>query len=75
MLDQLHRDIGASNYRGQAVLDISIICGVLETVAVALRFLARRKIRAKWRSDDWLILIALVPNYGMIIDSGFGAST
>ena len=65
-------NVGHRNPRGQVVLDVSIACGVLVTAAVALRFLARRRLGTKIKIDDWLILIALIPNYGMIIDSGFG---
>ena len=66
------RYVAGSNPRGQAILNISIALGVLETVAVALRFLARRRLGARLWTDDWLILVALFTNYGMIIDSAFG---
>ena len=74
MADAIQPNIEPYNHRGQAVLGVSIACGVLETAAVALRFLARRKLGAQWRMDDWLILIALVPNYVMIITGGLGGS-
>ena len=59
------------NPRGQVILIVCIACGVLETVAVALQFLARKRLGARWRSDDWLILAALIPNYVMIVLGGF----
>lgn len=71
MSDQLQDNTGPDNQRGHAILAVSITFGVLETVAVALQFLARRRLGAKWRIDDWLILGALIPNYGMIIVGGF----
>lgn len=74
MSDQIHNETGPYNQRGHAILGVCIACGVLETVAVALRFLARRKLGAKWRIDDWLILVALIPNYAMVIVFGFGKS-
>lgn len=62
------------NDRGNALLSVSIAFGVLETIAVALRFLSRRKLGVKWQIDDWLIFVALIPNYAMIIIFGFGKS-
>jgi len=72
--DQIHNETGPYNRRGDAILGVSIACGALETVAVALRFLSRRKLGANWRIDDWLILVALIPNYAMVIIFGFGKS-
>lgn len=62
------------NDRGNGLLSVSIAFGALETMAVALRFLSRRKLGVKWQMDDWLILVALIPNYAMIIIFGFGKS-
>lgn len=74
MSHQIHNDIGSYNRRGEAILGISIAFAALEAVAVALRFLSRRRLGAKWRIDDWLILVALIPNYAMVIIFGFGKS-
>ncbi|KAL8992764.1 MAG: hypothetical protein Q9169_006858 [Polycauliona sp. 2 TL-2023] len=59
------------NHRGQAILSVCIACGVIETVAVALRFLARRRIKARLQIDDWFIFASLWPNYIMIVTGGF----
>ncbi|KAL8750182.1 MAG: hypothetical protein Q9199_007232 [Rusavskia elegans] len=59
------------NERGRAILYVCITCGVLETLAVALRFLARRKMKARLQIDDWLIFASLWPNYAMIVTGGF----
>ena len=74
-LQQIMKDpiLGSTtmNARGRAILCVCIACGVLETVAVALRFLARRRMKARLRIDDWLIFASLWPNYAMIITGGF----
>ena len=72
MADTIQHTTGHQNQRGHAILIVSIVCGVLETLAVALRFLARQKLGAKLRSDDWLILVSLLPNYGMIVTGALG---
>lgn len=71
MTDSIQHTAGTQNDRGHAILTISIACGALETIAVALRFIARRKLGAGLRSDDWLILLSLAPNYAMIVAGGF----
>ena len=71
MADRIQQTIGPQNHRGHAILSISIVCGILETVAVALRFLARQKVVARYHSDDWLLLSSLIPNYAMIVAGGF----
>lgn len=55
------------NPRGAAVLYFTIALGILVTLAVLLRFMARRCIKAAFAADDWWILGSLVPLYGMII--------
>lgn len=62
------------NHRGHAILSVCIACGVIETVAVALRFLARRRMKARLQIDDWFIFASLWPNYIMIITGGFRES-
>ena len=59
------------NERGLAILCVCIVFGVLQTFAVALRFLARRQMKARWHIDDWLIFASLWPNYAMIVLGGF----
>lgn len=71
MVDRTQQIAGSQNTRGHAILMVTIACGALETIAVALRFVARRKLGAKYRSDDWLILLSLFANYGMIVVGGF----
>ena len=70
MANRVQHTTGHQNEHGHAILSVSIACGILETVAVALRFVARRKLGARYRWDDWLILISLVPNWGMVIIGG-----
>ena len=40
-----------------------IITYFLAISAVILRFISRRLKKAGWWVDDWLILVALVPNF------------
>lgn len=58
-----------SNPRGHQVIQLSIAVCVIDTVAVAVRFLARWSTKAKLALDDWLIVASLVPFYGMITSS------
>ena len=44
----------------QEVIAVAVILPCSGTIAVALRFYARRIYRAGLKSDDWTILIALV---------------
>ena len=75
MADPIQASTGqVGNSRGHVILSVCIACGVLETIAVALRFLARKRLGAGWRSDDWLIMAALIPNYVMIVLGGFRKS-
>ena len=59
------------NERGLVVLCVCIVFGIVQTLAVALRFAARRQMKARWRIDDWLIFASLWPNYVMIVLGGF----
>lgn len=68
---KLHNAIQPANPRGIAILSICIACGIIETLAVALRFIARRNIKARLQIDDWLIFASLWPNYTMIVTGGF----
>lgn len=47
------------------MLAATIAMGIIDFFAVILRFLARKKIRAKLEADDWLILVSLLPAYAM----------
>ncbi|KAL8677884.1 MAG: hypothetical protein Q9186_005726 [Xanthomendoza sp. 1 TL-2023] len=71
----IHHATTPPNRRGHAILSICIACGFVETVAVALRFLARRKMKARLQIDDWFIFASLWPNYAMIITGGFSFLT
>ena len=55
------------NPRGDQVIRINIACGILETLAVGLRLLARRRSKASFAADDWLIVATLAPSYAMLI--------
>lgn len=59
----------ASNPRGQQVIQLSIAVGVIDTIAIALRVLARCNDGARLAFDDWLIVASLVPFYAMIVTS------
>ena len=59
------------NHRGRVILSVCIACGVIETLAVALRFLSRAKIKARLGVDDWFIFASLWPKYVMILLGGF----
>lgn len=59
------------NRRGVLVICLSVALGVIDTLAVILRFIARRKSESGLAMDDWLIALSLVPAYCMIIIAGF----
>lgn len=61
----------ASNPRGVWIVCVSVMLGIIDTLAVILRFVARRKIKAGFAMDDWLIAASLVPAFIMIIIAGF----
>ena len=48
-----------------------IAVGVVVTIAVVLRLVARLKSQAAFAVDDWLIVASLIPTYGMLICGGF----
>lgn len=58
--------MAGNNVRGHAVLVATIAIGIIDFFAVVLRFLARKKIKAKLAVDDWLILVSLLPAYAMV---------
>ena len=57
----------SKNPRGDSVIRAGIICGVFQTLSVCLRLLARRKVKARFAIDDWLIVATLIPSYAMLI--------
>lgn len=54
--------------RGARMTIIITVLVFLATVAVAMRFLARRKLRMKLGADDYLCLVALICLWGMLIE-------
>ena len=64
-----------NNPLGDQVVHASIALGIVATVAVILRFIARSKSKADFGSDDTLIAICLIPQWAMIIINSQGLST
>ena len=56
-----------SNPVGDLTVRVSIAFGVIDTIAVALRLLARTRTKASLAADDALITASLIPLYGMIV--------
>ncbi len=56
-----------SSSGAELVLRTTIACGVLETVAVALRLMAQWKNNRRLYRDDWWIVASLVPSYAMLV--------
>lgn len=48
------------------MLQVSIAVGIIASLAVALRFLARWRSKALYALDDWLLVGSLLPFYGML---------
>ena len=48
------------------VIHVTVACGILATLAVFLRFVARWRSNASLGADDWWMLATLVPSYGML---------
>lgn len=48
-----------------------VALGIIDTFAVMLRFLSRKKTVIGINADDWLILASLIPAYAMIVAAGF----
>ena len=53
---------------------VAIACGVIETIAVCLRLLARWKTKAQFAIDDWIIVATLIPSYAMLVLGTFSRS-
>lgn len=58
--------IMTENPVGQRVVSIGVASGVVITIAVALRLLARWRSKANFAIDDALIIISVLPQYLMI---------
>lgn len=62
----------AANH-GPAIVAANLVVAILATIAVALRFLARYIQKIGFKSDDYLILLALVWHvYFVFDDDAFG---
>ena len=48
------------------VAQVTVACGVLATVAVVLRFVARWRSKASFAADDWWMVASLIPSYSML---------
>lgn len=55
------------NGRGETIVNTSIAIAIIVTIAVILRFIARKKTKAMLAADDWFILASLVPAYAMLV--------
>ena len=62
----------APNPRGDTAVRWVIVLGVIDTLAVVLRFFARKKNGTKIAADDWMIMASLVPTYCMIVSAILG---
>lgn len=61
----------AGNPRGTFVVYFSVAVAVIDTLAFALRIVARFQVKAAFAADDWWIVGSLIPLYLMI---GAGAA-
>ena len=66
--------MATDNYRGDAMLYGCVAVGVVVTIAVILRLMARWRSKAAFAVDDWLIVASLIPTYGMLLCGGFSES-
>ena len=48
------------------VIRVTVACGVLATLAVCLRLVARWRSKAVIAADDWFMVASLIPSYGML---------
>ena len=48
------------------VAQVTVACGVLATVAVIFRFVARWRSKASFAADDWWMVASLIPSYSML---------
>lgn len=54
------------NQKAASVVRLGIAFGIIDTVAVLLRLLARWRSNAAFAADDWWIVWSLVPLYSMV---------
>lgn len=54
------------NPRGAYVVNFSIAVAIIDTLAVALRLVARHRSKAAFAADDWWIVGSLIPLYCML---------
>jgi hypothetical protein len=59
------------NSRGVWVICISVVLGAIDTLAIILRFIARRRSKMGLAADDWLIAASLIPAHCMVVIAGF----
>lgn len=59
---------------GEHIIRTSILFGVIDSVAVALRLVARWRSNATFAADDVLIIASLIPLYAMIFIGHYGQS-
>ncbi|MCJ1423249.1 hypothetical protein MMC29_001131 [Sticta canariensis] len=64
----------SSNPRGDTVVRWTIAFGVIDTLAVMLRFWVRKRSGTKIAADDWVIMASLFPAYFMIVSASFCVS-
>ena len=61
--------MASNSQRGALTFRVGIALGTIATLTVLLRFLARWRSKARFGADDCLIIISLIPSYGMIVES------
>ena len=61
--------MASNSQRGALLTRVSIALGTTATLAVLLRLLARWRTKARFGADDCLVIISLIPSYGMIVES------
>lgn len=54
---------------GVQLINLSIALGVIDTIAVGLRLLARWRSKKSFAIDDYFVVGSLAPLYGMIASS------
>lgn len=64
----------ARNRLGQRVIVLSIVLDIIVTIALILRFLARRRSKADFAIDDVLLVVSVIPQYVMVILCVIGPS-
>lgn len=71
----MFQDAAMAKYPAQAmVVDVSLVVGIIDTVAVVLRLVARKRSKATFAVDDVLIIFSILPLYGMVALSHLSTS-